>query len=406
MKKKILFILFCSILSLNFLFSQQDFQGIGGITMDNYPRIDGSTSTNPLNIIIAARLLNFGYYWTDGTGGRDVYFTNQSELPWSFRGKLLCSQTHNAIINLMKNQTDLIIVARKISADEQHFADSVGVTLIQTPIALDALDFIVNTQNIVNSLTVSQIQNIYLGNITNWSEVGGANEAIIPFIRNANSGSQEMMNEFVMGSLGMQDWTVSLSDAENTTLWDMFAVYEELVSHPNGICFTPHYYKEFMMRNIFTGDVIKTIAVDGILANAISIKNETYPFVAPVYVMIRSDVDLNSMTYKLYEWLQTKSGKDVINESGYVPYGEYENNIEQINNPYIQISPNPTEGIIEIKGINSYSNLTYKIYNSTGQIIQNGNLKQTIDLSNSKGINILTIMQNQKIIAQEKIIVK
>jgi len=406
MKKKILFILFCSILSLNFVFSQQDFQGIGGITMDNYPRIDGSTSTNPLNIIIAARLLNLGYYWTDGTGGRDVYFTNQSELPWSFRGKLQCSQTHNAIINLMKNQTDLIIVARKISADEQHFADSVGVTLIQTPIALDALDFIVNTQNIVNSLTVSQIQNIYLGNITNWSEVGGANEAIIPFIRNANSGSQEMMTEFVMGGLGIPDWTVSLSDAEEHTLWSMIAVYEELVSHPNGICFTPHYYKEFMMRNIFTGDVIKTIAVNGILANANSIKNETYPFVAPVYVMIRSDVDLSSMTYKLYEWLQIKSGKDVINESGYVPYGEYETHIEQINNPYIQISPNPTEGIIEIKGINSYSNLTYKIYNSVGQIIQSGNLKQTIDLSNSKGINILTIIQNQEVVAREKIIVK
>jgi len=53
--------------------------------------------------------------------------------------------------------------------------------------------------------------------------------------------------------------------------------------------------------------------------NRKTIKNKTYPFVANVYVSIRSDTDPNSMTYKLYEWLQSKSGKKVIEESGYVP---------------------------------------------------------------------------------------
>ena len=52
------------------------------------------------------------------------------------------------------------------------------------------------------------------------------------------------------------------------------------------------------------------------------------------------------------------------------------------------------------------NNLDYEIYNSLGQIIQRGNLTQTIELSSGKGLYILTIMQNQKIIAREKIIVK
>ena len=82
------------------------------------------------------------------------------------------------------------------------------------------------------------------------------------------------------------------------------------------------------------------------------------------------------------------------------------NSIKQISNQRIQILPNPTEGIIEIRGIEDYSNLNYEVYNSIGQIIQSGSLKQTIDLSNRKGLHILTIMQNQQIIAREKIMVR
>ena len=151
---------------------------------------------------------------------------------------------------------------------------------------------------------------------------------------------------------------------------------------------------------------IKTLAVNGIMPDKNSIKTKAYPFVANVYVSIRSDLDQNSMAYKLYEWLQTPSGKSVIEESGYVPYGYYENSINQISNLHIQISPNPTEGIIEIRGIEDNDNLSYEIYNSIGQIIQSGKLNQTIDLSSRKGLYIITIMQNREIIAQEKIIVK
>jgi hypothetical protein len=72
MKKKILFILVCFIFSTSLLFSQQDFQGINGINTENYPNVDGSTSTNPLNYIVAAKLLGLEYEWTSGTGGKDV----------------------------------------------------------------------------------------------------------------------------------------------------------------------------------------------------------------------------------------------------------------------------------------------------------------------------------------------
>ena len=289
---------------------------IENISIENYPRVDGSTSAEPLNLIIAAKLLGVKYKFYKGFGVSipDVYYSGS--VLWD---KIRCSQTHNAIINLIDNQTDLIIVARKMSADEKEYANNAGVSLIETPIAIDALDFILSAQNSVNSLSVKQIQNIYLGNITNWNEVGGTNEEIIPFIRNVNSGSQEMMNELVMNNTGIPDWTVSYAD--ELTLSSMYIVYSELMENTNGICFTPHYYKEYMVTGPNLNN-IKTLAVNGILPDKTSIKREIYPFVAPVYVSIRSDLAPNSMAYQLYEWLQTKSGKDVIAESGYVPYSK------------------------------------------------------------------------------------
>jgi phosphate transport system substrate-binding protein len=313
----IAFLLFCLI--------SCEKDNIHSITMDNYPCVDGSTSTDPLNYIIACKLLKLEYEWIERGSGYFVIFKNFGFLPYSFTSKFRCSQTHEAITNLIsyhdyyydRNAPELIIVARKMSADEKNYAQEKGVSLIETPIALDALDFIVNSQNIVNSLTVKQIQDIYLGNITNWKEVGGADEAIMPFIRNANSGSQEMMNEIVMKNAGMPDWQVSYAD--ELTIYSMMMVYEELQQHPNAICFTPHYYKEYMIRDFWGIDFLKTLAINEVMPDKKSIKKQTYPFVAPVYVSIRSDLDKNSMAYKLYQWLQTNSGKSVIEESGYVP---------------------------------------------------------------------------------------
>ena len=136
----------------------------------------------------------------------------------------------------------------------------------------------------------------------------------------------------------------------------MLIVYSELNENPGGICFTPHYYKEYMVSSM---NRTKTLAVNEIMPDKNSIKNKTYPFVANVYVSIRSDLDPNSMTYKLYEWLQTKSGKDAIYEIGYVPYGDYE--VGTITNRMeneIRISPNPVQEGFYIKGINQSAQIS------------------------------------------------
>lgn len=325
MKTKSSFGIFIVLLTVSFISCNDKKDGglydIDGITVNNYPRVDGSTSTEPLNTLIACKLLGWRYEWKQYVAGNGIWKLEpnmEDNIPDNFFSeRIKSSQTHNAIINLIDKKTDIIISARKMSADEKLYAESLNVSLIETPVALDALDFLVNKQNTINSLTVKQVQEIYGGSITSWNELGGDSEVIKPFIRNPNSGSQEMMKQIVMGNVHMPEWEIGYTDDE--IIPTMASVYSELSRYENGICFSPHYYKEYIIREAVGADNVKTVAINGIYSDAKSIKNKTYPFVANVYVSIRSDVDHNSMTYKLYEWLQTEAGKLVISESGYVP---------------------------------------------------------------------------------------
>jgi len=400
MKNRILFILVCSICSANFLFSQQDFQGINGINFDNYPRVDGSTSASGLNTMVACKLLGIRYAWQQGIIESRVWCTHcEEDIPEQYRNflseRIQIPQTHGAFVNLIDGNADIILTHRTISLDEKVYADAKGVSLIETPIASDAFDFVVNLNNPVKSLTVEQVQKIYTGEITNWSEVGGNNSQIKVFTRPRNSGSEEVFRILVMKDLEPLDFPESIISS-------MAGIFPEL-RDADGICYTFNAYKE-LQANVPDSFVPK-IAINGIFPET-TIKNRTYPFIPEVHIAIRSDLDQNSMAYKLYKWLQTPSCKSAIEECGFIPLETSENSIKQINNRYIQILPNFAEGIIEIRGIDDYNNLTYRIYNSIGQIVQSGNLKQTIDISIRKGINILTIMQNQQVIAREKIILK
>jgi phosphate transport system substrate-binding protein len=320
---------------------------LDGITAENYPRVDGSTSTEPLNYILACKLLGYRYRWVQLLSANATWQVEperQGVPETLFGGRIKTSQTHRAILNLMDRETDLVVSARKMSADEQAYAREAGVSLLETPIALDALDFLLHKDNAVSSLSVRQVQDIYLGRLTNWSQAGGANREIKPFIRNANSGSQEMMRDIVMDQAGMPDWDTAY--AEDEQISTMIMVYAQLSAWPEAVCFTPHYYKTFIVRDHAVGaDAVKTVAVEGVAPDARSIADGSYPFVAPVYVMIRSDTDQSSPAYRMYEWLQTQAGQEAVAESGYVPIKTSGSGTDLLQRPEIRLYPNPvTEG--------------------------------------------------------------
>ena len=97
-------------------------------------------------------------------------------------------------------------------------------------------------------------------------------------------------------------------------IMDMPVVLINALNNENSICYTFNNYAEVIVR---MPDVPK-IAINDISPNKNTVKNNTYPFISKVYVAIRSDLDHNSMAYKLYEWLQTENAKSTITECGFL----------------------------------------------------------------------------------------
>ncbi len=276
---------------------------IEGLTADNYPAVDCSTSAAPLQTIIYCELLGYNYEWTQNLAWDNVFFVNTDKPNENAK----VSGTHGAYMNLISKEADLILVAREPSPDELIAANKEGVLLNVTPIALDAFVFITNLNNPVKALTSEQIKGIYKGNITNWKDVGGNDSPVNPYVRDANSGSQEIMESLVMKGEPMADWSEAM-------LSGMSGPFITLRTDENGLCYTIYYYKEQMVRD----QIVKHISVDNVYPDRKTIKNQSYPYTTYVYAVVRNDLDRSSMAFKIYEALQTKRGKNIIEKSGYI----------------------------------------------------------------------------------------
>ena len=288
--------------------------GIEDISLDNYPKVDGSTSSSVLSVMVACKLLGLNYEWDDvlGLGEwhlRPVWTDASEENKSKFWEHVKTSQTHGAFMNLIDGEADIILTHRTISPDEKAHAIAKGVTLIETPIALDAFVFIVNKDNKVKSLTVEQIQQIYTGDLTNWGQVGGNNADINVFTRPRNSGSEEIFRTLVMNGLEPADFP-------EIPIVAMHGVFREVRTEANGICYTFNNYKDMQAR--VPDSEVPKIAINNIFPDNNTIRNRTYPFISEVHVAIRSDLNHNSMAYKLYEWLQTENVKPILTECGFI----------------------------------------------------------------------------------------
>ena len=293
---------------------------LSDITIKNFPVIDGSDSTQPLRLILTSKLLGFDYEWQKSIFGGQKPEEHAYEVAPKYTGdkdeirdlrvnRLLDSNTHGSFVNLINNKVELIITARSISRDEKVYADEKGVTLIEKPIAKDALAFMVNIKNPIENLSIEQIQGIYTGDIVNWSEVGGLNYEIHPYVRNRNSGSQEKFETMVMVGLTIMDLP------EMRVGSAMMAPYFQLDRDSLGLAFTPFYYFTYISGTVSS----KVIGVNGVPMTKENIKNGTYPYLSNVYAAVRSDIDKSSLAYRIFEFLTTEEGQAIVDESGYVP---------------------------------------------------------------------------------------
>ena len=259
-------------------------------TRENFPKLDGSTSTVPLAQSICAVLL--------GEPSDQVADLVQF------------SRTTQSYRNLIAGSADLLLAAEpapEVAAELEE-----GGQWLLTPFATDALVFVVNQDNPINNLTTEQVQKIYTGEITNWSQVGGEDLDIIPFQRNSTAGSQTMFQKLVMDGLPLMSPPSSwISDS----MMGLLEAVREYDNSPAAIGYTVYYYANDMEM----AKGLKVLSIDGVSPSAATIQSGSYPFLNPYFVAIDKDTPQDSPTRILYDWVLGSEGQKLVEELGYVP---------------------------------------------------------------------------------------
>lgn len=261
------------------------------LSLDEYPRMDGSTANLPMMAEIMSRVC-------------DITLEEAEELT-------SCTKTSNAWSNIANGNADILLVY-EAAEDTKAYLDNVGTELEITPLGRDALVFINNEQNPVENLTQQQLIDIYTGNVTNWNEVGGEDLEIIPYQRVATSGSQSLFMKLLMKDIVPMDAPMELRPAEMGMLIDELARYN---NEGNALGYSVFYYASYMYQQ----PGLKMIAVDGVQPSDETIADGSYPLLNEYYLVIRADEPEDSPARQLRNWILTDEGRAAIIEAGYIP---------------------------------------------------------------------------------------
>ena len=251
---------------------------------ESFPVIDSSTARKPITTAIYEHLI----------------VTQVSEEERALTTAPLCSKTHGAWLNLADGIADLVFLVLPTDEELEYLRER-DVAIDVKMYGCDGLAFTVSKDAPVKELTTEQIKGIFEGTITNWSELGGPDHAIHPFIRNEQSGSQRLFESLMWPDGDVPDFAAKLdSDFDFCYIEyeDMGSIVVATHDDPYAIGYNIVSY----IDNEFY-DYIDLVTVDGAYPDTEHFADRSYPFTTEAYVAIRADEPEGSPARILFDWV-------------------------------------------------------------------------------------------------------
>lgn len=172
--------------------------------------------------------------------------------------------------------------------------------LVKHLIARDGIAIVVHPSNPVAGLTREQVQGIFSGNITNWSQVGGENKEIHVVAREEGSGTRGAFEELVMGK--------ELIKANAILQPSNGAVRTAVSSTPQAIGFISFGYID---------SSVKTLAINNVAATVENAKNGNYPLSRPLYFLTKTQP--TGLVKAFIDFCLGPEGQAIVAREGYIP---------------------------------------------------------------------------------------
>lgn len=172
---------------------------------------------------------------------------------------------------------------------------------VENIVAIDGIAVVTDKENTAADLTTEDLISIYTGEIKNWSEVGGSDEAIVVVGREAGSGTRGAFEEL----LGIEDACAYANELDSTG-----AVMAKVASTPGAI--------GYVSLDVLDDTVI-ALSIDGVDATEENIKGGTYALCRPFVMATNGEISAQSDAVQtLFAYLQSDEGKDLIKTVGLI----------------------------------------------------------------------------------------
>jgi phosphate transport system substrate-binding protein len=193
------------------------------------------------------------------------------------------------------------MASRPAKPEEIASGKAKGVDMKETTVAYDGIAVIVNTANSIKGLTKKQVEQIFTGEITDWSAVGGSGGKISVYTRNTSSGTYAEFKELAMKKRDYAPDSQKLAGNEQ--------IAQEVGKNPSGAGYIGLAYTK--------GSGIRVVPIDGASPSKESVLAKTYPYARPTFFYTNGEP--TGVVKAFIDFTVSPEGQKIVEQVGFVP---------------------------------------------------------------------------------------
>jgi phosphate transport system substrate-binding protein len=193
------------------------------------------------------------------------------------------------------------MASRPTKPEEVAAAKAKGVNFKETIVAYDGIAVIVNSANPIKNLTRKQVEQIFTGDVADWSAVGGLGGKISIYTRNTSSGTYSEFKELAMKKRDYAPDSQKMAGNEQ--------IASEVSKNPNGVGYVGLAYTK--------ASGIKVMAIDGALPSKESVLGKTYPYARPTFYYTNGDPA--GLAKEFVDFTISDAGQKIVEQVGFIP---------------------------------------------------------------------------------------
>jgi phosphate transport system substrate-binding protein len=191
--------------------------------------------------------------------------------------------------------------SRRAKSSEVGAAAAKGKHMKPTIVAFDGIGVIVNSANPIKGLTKKQVEQIFTGDVTDWSAVGGSGGKISIYTRNTSSGTYSDFKELAMKKRDYAAGSQKMAGNEQ--------IAAEVGKNPNGIGYVGMAYMK--------AGGVKAMPIEGAVPSTKSVQAHTYPYWRPTFYYTNGDP--SGLAKEFVDFTVGPGGQRIVAQVGFVP---------------------------------------------------------------------------------------